>query len=238
MDTAYAEPFQVIANPPQKRLPPMEDSIVLTLNIGTAKEQQFFGKTITTGICKEPVTNAIVAEKTGFVGDGIFNTKHHGGHDKAICVYPAIHLDHWRQELGTSLPTAPFGENLSLTVLSEDNVHIGDIFKIGTTLVEVSQPRQPCKTLSLRYNRPDFVKVVVQSGFTGWYVRVLETGTIKQGDRCTLVSSDPTPVSISFANQIMHSDRKNEKGIRQVLAIAALSESWQKSFQELLAKLQ
>ncbi len=211
-------------------------SNVKALNIGTAKEHNFFGKKVTTGMCKEPVSQAIPVTSTGFAGDGIFNVKYHGGEDKAICVYPQQHLSHWSEVLGISLPNAPFGENLSLTETSEDKVHIGDIFRIGEVLVEISQPRQPCKTLAMRYNKADFVKIVVQSGFTGWYLRVLEEGKIQQGDTCTLIEADAAGISISFANQIMHHNRKNREGIKHVLEVKALSTSWQKSFQELLTK--
>jgi MOSC domain-containing protein YiiM len=211
-------------------------SIIKTLNIGTAKTHDFFGKTITTGICKEPVTNPVLATTTGFVGDGIHNTKYHGGADKAICVYPEDHLEHWQKLLGIPLPTAPFGENLSISTLAEGDVHIGDIFRIGQALVQVSQPRQPCKTLAIRYNKPNFVKTVVQSGFTGWYLRVLEEGLVQQGDSCVLESSDLAKISIAFANQVMHHDRKNKTAIGTILAIKALSTSWQESLQELFDK--
>lgn len=214
----------------------MIPAIVTTLNIGTAREHIFFGKHITTGLCKEPVTHPVQVSKTGLAGDGIFNTKYHGGEDKAICVYPSAHLSHWQKTLGISLPAAPFGENLSLSGLTEQEVHIGDIFSIGTTLVQVSQPRQPCKTLALRYNKPDFVKMVVASGFTGWYLRVLQEGEIKQHDQCTLITPDPDQISVAFANQIMHHDRKNKDGLARILHVSALSQSWQASLQELLDK--
>ncbi len=214
----------------------MNHSTIKSLNIGTAKDQNFFGKTITTGICKEPVTAPVQATGTGFIGDGIYNTKFHGGEDKAICVYPHKHLAHWQKVLERPLPSAPFGENISLTKLDENNVHIGDVFKIGTAMVQISQPRQPCKTLALRYNKPDFVKMVVKSGFTGWYLRVLGGGMIQQGDTCILISADPDKVSISFANKVMHHDRKNRAAIQKILKLKALSVSWQESLQELHAK--
>ncbi len=214
----------------------MIPAIVKSLNIGCAKEHNFFGTHITSGICKAPVHHAVHLSFTGFEGDGIFNTKHHGGVDKAICVYPETHLNHWQQILGIALPQAPFGENISLSGLTEKDVHIGDIFAIGTSLVQVSQPRQPCKTLTLRYNLPTFVKLVVDSGFTGWYLKVLEEGLIKEGDTCMLMTPDPGKVSIAFANQIMHHDRKNRKGIEKILKVQALSSSWQESLQQLLSK--
>lgn len=212
----------------------MIPSTIKTLNIGTAKSHNFHGKAITTGICKEPVSTPVLATMTGFVGDGIYNTKYHGGEDKAICVYPETHLRHWEDLLGITLPAAPFGENLSVTTYTEEDVHIGDIFKIGEALVEVSQPRQPCKTLALRYNKPDFVKIVVQSGFTGWYVRVLKEGLVQQGDTTTLVTAHPDQISIAFANQTLHHDRKNIGAIERIMAVKALSTSWQESLQELL----
>ena len=207
--------------------------IIQMLNIGLPKKELFHGKELITGMCKKPVTIPLVLTKHGFEGDGVGDLKHHGGSDKAVCVYAIDYYEYWERILNRKMPDAAFGENLSVTKMKEDEVCIGDIYRVGTTTVQVSQPRQPCSTLAARYGRENFVKLVVDSGRTGFYLRVLEGGRVKAGDEIFLVEQDPRRVSIAFANRIYHHERKNREGIEKVLAVPALSESWQKSFLEL-----
>lgn len=207
--------------------------IIQVLNIGLPKKELFHGKKFITGMCKKPVAIPLVLTKQGFEGDGVGDLKHHGGSDKAVCVYAIDHYKYWEKILRRKMPDAAFGENLSVTEMKEDEVCIGDIYRVGITTVQVSQPRQPCSTLAARYGRDDFVKLVVESGRTGFYLRVLEGGRVKAGDGIFLVEQDPRRVSISFANRIYHHERKNREGVEKVLAVPALSESWQKSFLEL-----
>lgn len=207
--------------------------IIQVLNIGLPKKELFHGKEFTTGMCKKPVAIPLVLTKQGFEGDGVGDLKHHGGSDKAVCVYTIDHYEYWEKILRRKMPEAAFGENFSVTEMKEDEVCIGDIYRAGTATVQVSQPRQPCSTLAARYGREDFVKLVVDSGRTGFYFRVLEEGRVKAGDGLFLVEQDPCRVSIAFANRIYHHERKNRVGIEKVLAVPALSESWQKSFREL-----
>lgn len=206
---------------------------VESLNIGLPKEEVFHGKKVRTGMCKVPVSEALQLGQLGFERDGVADLKHHGGADKAACVYSADHYPYWRNVLGQDLPPAAFGENLSVSGLNEDDVCIGDIFRVGTALVQVSQPRQPCSTLAARYNRSDMVKLVVDSGRTGFYFKVLQNGAVRQGDRISLIQIDPDRVSITLANRIFHHDKRNREGIERVLAVPALSESWRESFQKL-----
>jgi MOSC domain-containing protein YiiM len=207
--------------------------IIQTLNIGLPKKELFNGKEFITGMCKKPVSIPLVLTAQGFEGDGVGDLKHHGGSDKAVCVYAIDYYKYWEKILGRKMPDAAFGENLSVTELKEDNICIGDIYRAGMATVQVSQPRQPCSTLAARYGREDFVKLVVDSSRTGFYFRVLEGGIVNAGDVLSLVEQDPRRVSISYANRIYHHDRKNNEGIKSVLAVPALSKSWQKSFLEL-----
>jgi len=210
--------------------------IIQALNIGLPKTESFHGKTIMTGMCKQPVRDPILLTKQGFEGDGVGDRKHHGGSDKAVCVYSLDHYAYWEGVLGITLPKAAFGENFSVSGLREDDIHIGDIFKAGSALLQVSQPRQPCSTLAARYGRSDFVKLVSDSGRTGFYFKVIEEGRVKAGDSLDLVEQDIRQVSISYANRIWYDDRKNREGIEKVLSVPALSEAWRKSFLELLDK--
>ena len=210
---------------------------LISLNTGTPRTEHFHGSEVVTGLCKLPVQGQLLLTKTGFAGDGVHDKKHHGGEDKAVCAYSADYYPHWETVLGEKLPPAAFGENLTVAGLREKEIHLGDCFRLGTALLQVSQPRQPCKTLAARYGRNDFVKLVVEAGYTGFYFRVIAEGLAGQNDTLELVTQDPGNVSIAFANRIYHHDRKNREGIARVLAVPALSASWRKSFQELLANL-
>ena len=210
--------------------------IVESLNVGLPKEEIFDGKPITTGICKKPVSGQVTLRALGFDGDGVADKKNHGGPDKAICVYSLDHYPFWEKTLGIKLPVAAFGENLSVSNLKEEEVCIGDVFQLGTATVQITQPRQPCGTLAARYGRTDLIKFVIDSGFTGFYLRVVKEGMVELGTPLILKERDPHKISVAFANRIFHHDRENREGIESVLAIPALSESWQRSFQKLRKK--
>ena len=210
--------------------------IIKALNIGLPKKEVFLGKEFITGMCKKPVSGPLLLTKLGFEDDGVGDRKHHGGADKAVCVYSLDHYGYWKGILGTPMPEAAFGENFSVTGLQEGEIHIGDVFRAGSALVQVSQPRQPCSTLAARYGRSDFAKLVSDSDRTGFYLKVLEEGKVKAGDSLDPVERDSRLVSISFANHVWYHDRKNREGIEKVLSVPALSEAWRKSFLELKEK--
>ncbi len=210
--------------------------IVVSLNVGIPRIEVFGGREFSTGICKQPTPAPVRLSTTGFGGDGVGDPRHHGGKDKAVCVYSLEHYPYWEKTLGIKLPVAAFGENLTVADLREDDISIGDIFQVGSALVQVSQPRQPCRTLAARYMRDDLVKLVVDSGRTGFYFRVLEEGIVEQGTALILRERDPHGISVSYANLIFHHDRMNCSAINRVLAVSALSASWQKSFLELREK--
>ncbi len=211
--------------------------IIQSLNIGLPKLEHFHGTEFLTGMCKKPVAGELLLSKQGFEGDGVGDRKHHGGEDKAVCTYSLDHYPYWGSVLGIAMPEAAFGENLSVSDMVEDDVFVGDSFRIGTAVVQVSQPRQPCGTLAARYGRNDLVKLVVDSGRTGFYFRVLTEGQVRAGDTLDLKERDSRSVSIAFANHLFHHDHTDRDGIEKVLAVPALSGSWQRSFQVLRNKL-
>ena len=211
--------------------------IVNTLNIGMPMQESFHGKEFLTGMCKKPAAGPLLLTKLGFEGDGVGDPRYHGGEDKAVCVYSIDHYAYWASMLGIAMPVAAFGENVSVVGMHEDAVCIGEMYTIGTAVVQVSQPRQPCGTLAARYGRSDLVKLVADSGRTGFYFRVLTEGWVRAGDALALIERDPRGVSIAFANSIFHHDRTNRDGIEKVLAVPALSLSWQRSFLELKKRL-
>ena len=207
--------------------------IIESLNIGLPKQERFYGRELLTGICKVPVSGPLLLKRLGFEGDGVGDLNHHGGPDKAVCVYSTDHYPYWQETMGMKLPVAAFGENLSVANLREEDICIGDIFELGTALVQVSQPRQPCKTLAARYGRDDMIRLVVDSGYTGFYLRVLGEGQVEKGNMLILREGNPLRISIAFANYIYHHDNRNCEAINTILGVPALSGSWQRSFQEL-----
>ncbi|MDC2864773.1 MOSC domain-containing protein [Bacillus sp. BP-3] len=207
---------------------------IISINIGTPQKFQFQGKEIETGLFKKSVNKPLHLSTLNFEGDGQADLKHHGGKDKAVCIYAIEHYPYWEQELTQQLPYGAFGENLTVTGLLESDVCIGDIYKIGEALVQVTQPRQPCYKLSYRYDLKDFPLLVQNTGFTGFYVRVLTEGTVSPSDEIKLIEQNKHRITIAFANEIMHHDKQNIEGIQRILAVDSLSGSWRNTFKKRL----
>jgi len=208
--------------------------LIESLNIGLPKKEIFHGKSIHTGIGKRPVSGSLHLKSLGFDGDGVADLKNHGGQDKAICVYSLDHYSYWEELLGTKLNPPAFGENLSVSLLKEDDVCLGDTFQLGTAVVQISQPRQPCKTLAAVYGRNDLVKLVVNSGYTGFYLRVLKEGIVEAGTTLVLIEKEYHQISVAFANHVYHHDRKNRAGVESILAVSTLSDSWKHDLRKLI----
>lgn len=203
---------------------------ILSIHVGRPCTYEFDGKQVETAIVKEPVGGPVYLSRTNFEGDGQADLIHHGGEDKAVCVYPADHYMYWESVLKRKLPEAAFGENVTVKGLTEKEVCIGDIFKLGEALVQVSQPRQPCFKLAKRLNQKDMVLKVRDTGYSGFYFRVLEEGIVEPDSRLQLVSRDAHEATVSYANHLMYHDRGNHPAIRKILEVEALSESWRSSF--------
>lgn len=201
-------------------------------------EKLFYGegKEMLTAICKKPVHQAFLA-KEGFHGDGVADTKHHGGPDRALCIYPFEHYARWEREFGIALPPAAFGENLTLTGMLEEDVCIGDVLRIGEAVVQVTQGRVPCNTIDRRLEMAPFLKAMVKTGYTGYLCRVLEEGMVASDGRAELIERDPKGVSVLYANNVNFHQPKNAEAIRQVLAAGALAPEWQDALLKRLVKL-
>lgn len=208
----------------------MIEASVFSLNIGLPAQVPFKGKEVSTGIFKKPAQGPLFLSRLNFEGDGQADTVHHGGADKAVCVYPHEHYAYWERELGVKLELGAFGENVTLNGLREDDVHIGDIFDLGEAVVQISQPRQPCFKLALRYGVPEMPLKVQETGYTGFYFRVLKEGKVECLDKLTLARRHPQGISVSQANRIMHVDKDDLDAARAMLEVAELSESWRKTF--------
>ena len=157
------------------------------------------------GIYKSPVQGQIPLSSVNLAGDGQADLAVHGGPDKAVCVYSMDHYPFWRRELESRMRSGWFGENFSIEGQTETQVAIGDTYEIGTAVVQISQPRSPCWKLGRRWKRPDMPKLVVQSGRTGWYLRVIETGHVESGDLLTLVERPYPHLTVDAVNAAEYS---------------------------------
>lgn len=191
----------------------------------------------TSGIYKSPVSGRIALSSTNLDGDGQADLNVHGGPDKAVCVYSADHYAFWRESL--SVPECGpgwFGENFSVEGQRENEVAVGDTYRIGTALVQISQPRAPCWKLGRRWSRIDMPTLVLQSGRTGWYLRVIETGEVKRGDALALVDRPFPRWTIDAVNTVKHcfGGAAHIEAARELANCPALSESWRGGFKKLV----
>ncbi|OUB82823.1 MOSC domain-containing protein [Bacillus thuringiensis serovar medellin] len=208
---------------------------LLSLNIGLPKEVTYSGKVVHTGINKKQVKEPVYLSFVKFNGDGQADLIHHGGVDKAVCVYTGDHYPYWEKELNQDLVYGAFGENITVSGMSEEDVCIGDTFELGQAIVQVTQPRQPCFKLAKKYNIPKLPLYFQETGYTGFYFRVLKEGWVSSVDTLKRLQSDPKGVSVAFANRIMHKEKQNIEGVKRILEVNALSNSWRKSFEKCIS---
>lgn len=210
---------------------------LLSVNVSLPKEVQYEGRTTMTGIFKEPVSGRVMLRTLNLDGDGQADLKNHGGTYKAAYVYSIENYDYWKRELGrTNFTVGQFGENFTVEGMLDDAIHIGDVFRVGTALVEVTQPRVPCFKLGIKMQLPQFPKMFLTSGRTGFYLRVLEEGEVGAGDLFERVTSGPERMTVREVCHLLYFDRSNLDGVKEALRIKALSPGWRRSFEEQLSK--
>ena len=155
---------------------------LLSVNVARPATLKSRGRVFETGIFKEPVAGSRAVHRLGLAGDRQFNRKYHGGPRKAVYLYPHEHYAFWQERFpGRELPPGSFGENLTTTGLLETTVHEGDRLRIGTAMFEVTEPRMPCSTLALKFERPDMVRLFTASRMSGFYLAVVEEGAVEAG---------------------------------------------------------
>ena len=198
--------------------------------LGHASAADWPDRSWTTGFFKVPVAGPVWLGREGLAGDGQADLRNHGGPDKAVNVYPAEHYPHWAKEIGvTELPRPAFGENFTTAGLLENEVCIGDVIAVGTTLVQLSQPRQPCWKLSRRWRVRDLALRVQQSGRTGWYFRVLREGEVEGGQSLTLLERPHPEWTVAAANEVMHGRQHDRAAAAALASCPALAITWRES---------
>ena len=212
---------------------------LLSVNVSQPKEVSHNGKRIRTGIFKEPVSGRTMMRRLNLDGDGQGDLTVHGGIHKAVYVYPIEHYHYWKGELGRDdLTYGKFGENLTVEGMLEDTVHIGDVFRIGEALVEVSQPRVPCFKLGIKMRDPQIVKPFLQSERVGFYVRVLEEGEVGAGDGIERTKVGEGQMTVKEIVHLRHFDTGNAAAAVQAANLPALTPSWRDAFEEIVTKAQ
>lgn len=208
---------------------------LVSVSVGSIQSIPYRGQQVKTGIFKTPIDTRVDVGVEGIALDIQVDRKNHGGADKALYAYGLENLAFWAAERGDSayLP-GHMGENLTIEGLDDHAIHLGDRFRIGTTLLEVTQPRVPCFKLGVRMGDGKFVGQFLKSGRTGFYLRVLEVGSLGAGDRVERTSTDPAKISIPDAMRAILPLPEQKHWIAKVLEVPALSEAWRADLMERL----
>jgi MOSC domain-containing protein YiiM len=210
---------------------------LLSVNVSKPRTVKTPGGTMRSGIDKAPVEGRVRALKLNLEGDGQADLKVHGGEDKAVYAYPAEHYPAWNRELGADLPFGWFGENLTVEGMLEEEVRIGDVFRIGTAQFQVSQPRTPCHKLEAKSGRPGFARRFVLSGRSGFYLRTLEEGEVGAGDAVERIRRDPIPLTVRTVNELACAETESDlESLAKAARIETLSPGWRKRFQQRLSR--
>jgi MOSC domain-containing protein YiiM len=188
----------------------------------------------TSAVAKTMVPEVFLS-KAGFDHDGVANTKFHGGPDRAVCLYPFEHYSLWEQEFKQRLEFPGFGENITTTGMREMNVFIGDVFKLGEALIEVTQGRVPCSTISKHNGIDRLLNRIVETGYTGCFFRVLEEGRITSDAEIKLLDRVQESYSVLRGNQLLFHEKENKAEIEEMLQLEALSKEWKERFKKVLS---
>jgi ferredoxin-NADP reductase/MOSC domain-containing protein YiiM/ferredoxin len=209
---------------------------IVSVNVGLPQDVAWQGRIVRTAVWKTPVTGRVFARRLNLDGDGQGDLRGHGGEQRALMVYQLDSYRYWATYLGRSdLVLGNFGENLTVEGLADNEVCIGDRFRIGGAVVEVSQPRDTCYRVGIRMNHPEMAALLVAHRRPGFYFRVIQEGEIGAGDRIEKLSDGPERVTVAEIDALLYSAKHPVEGLRRALRIPALSLDWQGSMQALLA---
>lgn len=209
---------------------------VVSVNVSQPRVEIIDGREVLTSIFKQPVEGPVMLRSLDFDGDAQGDLDAHGGPDRAAYAYPWEHYPYWAKELGQpQWPPGQFGENLTISGLSEDEVRIGDEFAIGEAVVMVSQPRTPCFKLGHKMGLPEFPKQFLASGRIGFYLRVVREGVIRAGDEVERVKTDPGAFTVRDLSRLRYFERGNVEGFRRAARLEALSDGWREAFAKMAA---
>jgi ferredoxin-NADP reductase/MOSC domain-containing protein YiiM len=208
---------------------------LVSVNVGLPRDVSWRGETVHTGIWKQPVQGRQMVGRLNVVGDGQGDLAGHGGEHRAVMVYQTGSYRYWETQLGRNdLTFGQFGENFTVDGLSDDEVCIGDRYRIGGALFEVTQPRVTCYRVGIRVNEPAMPALLVAHHRPGFYFRVLEEGDVGTGDEITKVADGPERVTVADIDALLYLPGHTRGLLERSLRIPALSAGWKSSFEALL----
>jgi len=212
---------------------------VISVNVSLPREVSWKGKAIKTGIFNHPVVGRVIVRTLNLDGDQQADLRVHGGPSKAVYAYPGEHYPSWRRELPEmELPWGMFGENLTTEGLLENEVNIGDRFRIGSVELIATQPRIPCYKLVVRFRREDMVKRFLRSGRTGFYFAVEREGDIGAGDSIIRISRDEHNLTVADITRLYVTDKNDPSMLRRAVELEVLPENWREYFREQIVRLE
>lgn len=210
---------------------------LLSVNVSQPVEVRHNGKLIRTSIFKQPVPGRVMLRTLNLDGDGQADRVSHGGVDKAVYAYSIEHYGYWARALGRDdFAYGQFGENFTVEGMVDDAVHIGDVFRVGGAVVEVSEPRVPCVKLALKMGLPDFPKRFLASERVGFYLRVRQEGDVGAGDVMERIEVGPEQMTVREILHLAYFDEANLASARRALRIPALGPAWRAGFEDVLRK--
>jgi ferredoxin-NADP reductase/MOSC domain-containing protein YiiM len=208
---------------------------LLSVNVGLPRDIEWKGRTVHTGIWKDPVSGRCRAGRLNLAGDGQGDLAGHGGEQRAVFVYQIESYRYWQEQLKRSdFVPGQFGENFTIEGLADDAVCIGDRYRIGSALFEVTQPRVTCYRVGIRMNEPRMAALLTSSGRPGFYLRVLREGEVGADDEIEKVGEARERMTVADINALLYSPNHPRDGLDRALRIEALSPGWRASFEALL----
>jgi ferredoxin-NADP reductase/MOSC domain-containing protein YiiM len=208
---------------------------LLSVNVGLPRDIEWKGRTVHTGIWKDPVRGRCRVRRLNLDGDGQGDLGGHGGEQRAVFVYQMESYRHWQEQLKRDdFVYGQFGENFTIDGLPDDEVCIGDRYRIGSALFEITQPRVTCYRVGIRTNEPRMAALLTGSGRPGFYFRVLQEGDVGAGDEIVKVGAADERMTVAEVNALLYSPNHPRDRLEHALRIAALSPGWRASFEALL----
>jgi ferredoxin-NADP reductase/MOSC domain-containing protein YiiM/ferredoxin len=218
---------------------PSRAPVLVSVNVGMPKDVPWHGKTVHTGVWKHQVAGPQMVRRLNIDGDGQGDLNGHGGQQRAVLVYQIDSYRYWQQQFGRDDFTyGMFGENLTVDGLPDDEVCIGDRYRIGEAEFEVTQPRVTCYRVGMRLGKPEMAALLVSHHRPGFYLRVITEGHIQGGDPIIKTRTGPGALSVADTDALLYLPDPDRAKLRAALEIPALSPGWQGSFRDLLASAQ
>ncbi len=209
--------------------------VLVSVNVGLPRDVAWQGRTVHTGVWKQPVPGPQMVRRLNIDGDGQGDLAGHGGEQRAVLVYQIQSYRHWQDHFGRpELPYGQFGENLTVDGLPDEEVCIGDRYRIGDAEFEVTQPRVTCYRVGLRFGAPELPALLVSHRRPGFYMRVIREGHVEAGDEIVPTRSGPGRLSVADADALLYLPDPDAAKLRVALQIPALSPGWQASFHDMV----